>query len=139
MNVKTFVDTNIVVYAHDRSSGKKHKISKEILRKLWQKRIGILSTQVLQEFFYIATKKISDPINLSKARESIKHLLAWKLVVNDGPSILQAIDLYKKYKYSFWDSLIIQAAITGKAEILLSEDLRSGQIIESVKIINPFE
>jgi len=139
MNVKTFVDTNIVVYAHDRSAGRKHKISKEILRELWQKRIGILSTQVLQEFFYITTKKISDPISLSKARESIKHLLAWKLVVNDGPDILQAIDLYKEYKYSFWDSLIIQAAISGKAEILLSEDLQSGQVIDSLKIINPFE
>lgn len=139
MNVKTFVDTNIVVYAHDRSSGKKHKISKEILRELWQKRIGILSTQVLQEFFYIVTKKISDPINLSKARESIRHLLYWQIVVNDGPSILQAIDIYKKFEYSFWDSLIIQAAISGKAEILLSEDLQSGQVIDSLKIINPFE
>ena len=139
MNVKTFVDTNIVVYAHDRSSGGKYKISRDILRELWKKRNGILSTQVLQEFFHISTKKISDRISLSKVEESIKHLLAWKIVVNDGSNILQAIDIYKKYKYSFWDSLIIQAAISGKAEILLSENLQSGQIIESVKIINPFE
>lgn len=139
MNVKTFVDTNIVVYAHDRSSRRKHKISKDILKELWQKRIGILSTQVLQEFFYISTKKISDPLSLSKAKESIKHFLAWQIVVNDSFNILQAIELYKKYKYSFWDSLIIQAAISGKAEMLLSEDLQSGQIIDSVKIINPFE
>lgn len=139
MNVKTFVDTNIVVYGHDRSSGEKYKISRDILRELWKKRNGILSTQVLQEFFYIATKKISDPLSLSKAEESIKHLLAWKIVVNDGLNILQAIEIYKKYKYSFWDSLIIQSAISGKAEILLSEDLRSGHIIDSVKIINPFE
>ncbi|MFP4083211.1 MAG: PIN domain-containing protein [Candidatus Aminicenantes bacterium] len=139
MNVKSFVDTNIVVYAHDRSSGRKHKIARDILRELWHKRLGILSTQVLQEFFYIVTQKISDPVTLSKAKESIRHLLSWEVVVNDGPSIIRAVDIYEKFKYSFWDSLIIQAAISGKAEILLSEDLQSGQMIDSLKIINPFE
>ncbi len=139
MSAKTFLDTNIVVYAHDRSSGKKHKIAKEIVKKLWQKRMGVLSTQVLQEFFYIITMKIEDPLELSKAKVAIEKLLQWQVVVNDGQHILQAIEIHNKYRYSFWDSLIIQAAISGHAEILLTEDLQSGQVIDSVKIINPFE
>jgi len=139
MNGKTFLDTNIVVYAHDRTSGEKYKIAKEIFEKLWKERRGILSTQVLQEFFYIATIKIRDPLSLLKAREVVEKLLHWQVVVNDGRNILQAIEIHKKYKYSFWDSLIIQAAISGEAEVLLTENLQNGQVIDSVKIVNPFE
>jgi len=139
MNDKIFIDTNILVYAHDRSSGKKYEISKTIVEKLWVGRNGVLSTQVLQEFFYIVTKKIISPLSISKAKEIVEKLLYWQIVVNDGQIILQAIDLCKKYKYSFWDSLIIQSAISAKANLLLTEDLQSGQIIEGVKILNPFE
>jgi len=139
MNGKTFLDTNIVVYAHDRTSGEKYKIAKEIFEKLWKERRGILSTQVLQEFFYIATIKIRDPLSLLKAKEVVEKLLHWQVVVNDGRNILQAIEIHKKYKYSFWDSLIVQAAISGEAEVLLTEDLQNGQVIDSVKIVNPFE
>jgi len=139
MNDKIFIDTNILVYAHDRSSGKKYEISKTIVEKLWVGRNGVLSTQVLQEFFYIVTKKIISPLSISKAKEIVEKLLYWQIVVNDGQIILQTIDLCRKYKYSFWDSLIIQSAISAKANLLLTEDLQSGQIIEGVKILNPFE
>lgn len=139
MSGRTFVDTNIVVYAHDRSSKEKHEISKAILERLWKERNGVLSTQVLQEFFYTVTRKVTSPLSISKAREIIEKLLYWQVVVNDGQIILQAIDLHKKYKYSFWDSLIIQSAISVKANLLLTEDLQNNQIIESVKILNPFE
>jgi len=139
MSGRIFVDTNIIVYAHDRSSEEKHEISKAILERLWKERNGVLSTQVLQEFFYIVTQKITPPLSIPKAKEIIKELLYWQVIVNDGQTILQAIDLHKKYKYSFWDSLIIQSAIWAKAKMLLTEDLQSGQIIEGVKIVNPFE
>jgi predicted nucleic acid-binding protein len=135
---KTFLDTNILVYAHDQGSGEKQKIAKEIVKKLWVERTGVLSTQVLQEFFYIVTKKLKDPLNWAKAKEVVERLLNWQVMVNDGGSILGAIEIQKKYKYSFWDSLILQAAISAKTEILLSEDLQEGQQINSLKIINPF-
>lgn len=136
---RTFVDTNILVYAHDSSAGRKHKKAVRIFVDLWETKLGILSTQVLQEFFVIVFGKIPRPLHQDKAEELITHLLKWKVIVNDGQSILSAIDIQRRYNYPFWDSLIIQAAIAGKANVLLSENFQSGQVIESMKIVNPFQ
>ena len=133
-----FVDTNLLVYAYDSSAGRKRKASSEILSLLWQHRTGILSTQVLQEFFASLTQKVRNPILPETAREIVSDLLRWSLVVNDGKNILRAIDFQVKYHFSFWDSLIVQAAVTSRSQYLLSEDLQDGQVIESVTILNPF-
>lgn len=133
-----FVDTNLLVYAYDSSAGRKRKASSEILSLLWQHRTGILSTQVLQEFFVSLTQKVRNPILPKTAREIVSDLLRWPLVVNDGKNILRAIDFQVKYHFSFWDSLIVQAAVTSRSQYLLSEDLQDGQVIESVTILNPF-
>jgi predicted nucleic acid-binding protein len=135
---KFFVDTNFLVYAYDSSAGKKWKTSSEILSLLWIHRTGVLSTQVIQELFVSLTQKVKNPILPEMAKEIISDLLQWPLVVNDGRNILRAIDLQIKYHFSFWDSLILQAAITSKSEFLLSEDFKDGQVIESVNIVNPF-
>lgn len=135
---KVFLDTNVLVYAHDISAGEKHKIAVEIMENLWDSGLGILSTQVLQEFFSIVTKKIPQPLSIRSAKEVISVLLTWDVVVNDGKSILEAVDIYEQHKYSFWDSMIIQAAIKGNASLLLSEDLPDSQTIEGLKIENPF-
>jgi predicted nucleic acid-binding protein len=135
---KVFLDTNILVYAHDISAREKHKIALEIMENLWDSGLGILSTQVLQEFFPIATKKIPYPLSIRSAKEVISVLLTWDVVVNDSKNILEAIDIYEQHKYSFWDSLIIQAAIKGNASLLLTEDFKDGQAIEGLKIENPF-
>jgi predicted nucleic acid-binding protein len=84
------------------------------------------------------TQKVKNPILPEMAKEIISDLLQWPLVVNDGRNILRAIDLQIKYHFSFWDSMILQAAITSKSEFLLSEDFQDGQVIESVNIVNPF-
>jgi predicted nucleic acid-binding protein len=136
---RTFVDTNILVYAHDSSAGRKHERAKRIILDLWETRLGILSTQVLQEFFVITTGKISRPLRPDQAKEIIVHLLKWEIIVNDGGAILSAIGLQRRYKYPFWDALIIQAAIAGQASVLLSENFQSGQRIERVRIVNPFK
>ncbi len=136
---RTFVDTNILVYAHDSSAGRKHKKASQIILDLWDSGLGILSTQVLQEFFVTVTRKIPRPIHCDEAEEIIIHFLKWKIIVNDGQSILSAIDLQRRYSYPFWDSLIIRAAIAGQAGLLLSENFRTGQIIDSLRIVNPFE
>lgn len=133
-----FVDTNLLVYAYDSSAGKKWKASSQILSLLWQHRTGILSTQVLQEFFVSLTQKARNPIPPEAAREIVSDLLHWPMVVNDGKNILRAIDFQVKYHFSFWDSLIVQAAVTSGSQYLLSEDLQHGQVIESVTILNPF-
>jgi predicted nucleic acid-binding protein len=135
---KFFVDTNLLVYAYDSSAGKKWKTSLEILSLLWTHRTGVISTQVIQELFVSLTQKVKNPIRPEMAKEIISDLVQWPLVVNDGKNILRAIDLQIKYHLSFWDSLILQAAITSKSEFLLSEDFQDGQVIESVTIVNPF-
>lgn len=135
---KFFVDTNLLVYAYDSSAGKKWRTSLEVLSLLWTHRTGVLSTQVIQDLFVSLTQKVKNPILPETAKEIISDLIRWPLVVNDGGNILRAFDLQIKYHFSFWDSLILEAAITSKSEFLLSEDFQDGQVIESVTIINPF-
>lgn len=135
---RTFLDTNVLVYAHDRSAGKKNEIARDAVLDLWESGLGILSTQVLQEFFTAVTKKIAKPMASAAARQIIEDLLKWSVVVNDGDSILAAVDILERYKLSFWDSMIVQAAVRGGADVLLSEDLSDGQTIHGVRIKNPF-
>lgn len=136
---RTFVDTNILVYAHDSSAGRKHKEAARIILDLWETGLGIISTQVLQEFFVIVTGKIPRPLHPDKAEELVIHLLKWSVMANNGQSILSAIDIQRRFKYPFWNSLIIEAAMTGKANVLLSENFQSGQMIQSMRIVNPFQ
>ncbi len=133
-----FIDTNILIYAFDVSAGKKRQVASHILSDLWNSGLGVLSTQVLQEFYVNVVHKIQKPIDQKMAKAIIRDLLKWQVVVNSGDSILDAIDISEKYGYSFWDSLIIEAALTGGVSILLSEDLQHGQVISGVTISNPF-
>jgi predicted nucleic acid-binding protein len=135
---KFFVDTNLLVYAYDSSAGEKWKTSLDVLSLLWIHRTGVLSTQVIQELFVSLTQKVRNPILPETAKEIISDLLRWPLVVNDGGNILRAVDLQIKYHFSFWDSLILQAAMTSNSEFLLSDDFQDGQVIESITIVNPF-
>jgi predicted nucleic acid-binding protein len=135
---KTFLDTNIVIYAYDASAGLKHEIARQIMTDLWTSGNGILSTQVLQEFYVNLTRKIPKPLDLDLARQIVADLLKWDVVVNGGDSILDAIDIQKRHNFSFWDAMIISSAVTGGAVTLLSEDLTDGQIIGGVAIRNPF-
>lgn len=135
---RIFVDTSILVYAHDVSARGKHGIAKEKIRELWESGSGIVSTQVLQEFFVVVTDKLPRPMPYSTARDVVASLCAWELVVNDAGSVLRAIDLRKRYGFSFWDCTILDAAISARAGILLTEDLPHGQVIHGVRITNPF-
>ena len=136
---KLFIDTNIIIYAYDVTAGNKHKVAGNILTDLWNSGTGVISTQVLQEFFFNVVQKIPRPIDKKLAKEIVKDFLKWNVVVNNGDSILDAIDICVKYGYSFWDSLIIEAAIKGGAVFLISEDLQDGQVISGVTIRNPFK
>ena len=134
-----FVDTNVIIYAYDISAGHKHEAAREIMADLWDSGSGVLSTQVLQEFFVGVTQKMPAPISMELAKGIVTDFLKWEVVVNDGESILNAIEIHKKYKYSFWDSMIIEAAVKGGCSVLLTEDLSAGQRINGVEIRNPFE
>ncbi len=138
MKDKIFLDTNVIVYAHDRSSGKKNTIAMEIMEYLWERKKGVISVQVMQEFYVCVTTKILKPLPLKVAREILEYLLNWDLIINDEYITIKAINLQEKYRFSFWDSLIVQSAIQSQAYTLFSEDFSDGQIIENVKIVNPF-
>jgi predicted nucleic acid-binding protein len=137
-DAKIFLDTNVIIYAYDVSAGEKREKAQKILLDLWESGQGLLSIQVLQEFFVNVTQKIPQPLALKTAKQIVDDLLTWEVVVNDGDSILEAIELHLSHKYSFWDSLIIQAAIKGGASLLLSEDLSGGQTLGGITINNPF-
>ena len=138
MKDEIFLDTNIIVYAHDRSSEKKHTISKEIMEYLWERKKGVISVQVMQEFYVCVTTKILKPLPLKDARKILECLMNWHLIINDEYITINAIDLQEKYRFSFWDSLIVQSAIQSQAPTLFSEDFSDGQAVENVKIVNPF-
>jgi len=138
INVKIFVDTNILIYAYDRGAGPKHDLALSLIETLWQEGTGALSTQVLQEFYVNVRRKAQKPISAQQARDLIADYLAWNPVINDGASVLEAIDMEQRYKFSFWDAMIVAAANRAGASTLYSEDFNSGQIIGSLKIINPF-
>lgn len=137
MSGRCFVDTNILLYAYDFEAGVKHKIAAEVLRGLWRNDAGALSTQVLQEFYVNVTAKISKPISPAQARTIISRYRVWPLEENNADSILRASEIQERFRLSFWDALIVAAAVKSGAKTLLSEDLNAGQVIEGVKIVNP--
>jgi len=136
--VKVFVDTNVLVYAYDRGAGSKHEIALSHVKKLWLEGSGVLSTQVLQELYVNVRRKAQKPISIDQARALISDYLAWDPVVNDGASLLEAIDAERRYKLSFWDSLIVVAARKSGASVLLTEDFNDGQKFGPVQVQNPF-
>jgi len=135
---KVFLDANVLVYAHDVSAGTKHEVAFRMVSDLWKRGDGVLSTQVLQEFFVIVTRKLPKPMDVSIAQKVISNLLSWEIVVNDGKAIVGAIEVLKRYRCSFWDALIVHAALQSGAAVLFSEDLSSGQRIRDLRIENPF-
>ena len=135
---KIFVDTNILVYAHDTTAGRKREIAKAAILDLWNSETGVLSTQVLQEVYVSLTQKIPAPLDGKNARAILEDLCAWKVMVNDEQAVLAAIDLQVQYRLSFWDSLILEAARRSGATMLYSEDLSHGQQVDGIKIVNPF-
>ncbi len=137
MSDRCFVDTNILVYAHDRSAGFKHERARLLIEDLWTSGQGVLSTQVLQELCINVRRKARRPLSVEEARRLVQDYLSWEIVVNTPASILRALDLEARHKISFWDALILQAAESSGAAILYSEDLTSGQHYGSVRVVNP--
>lgn len=138
MSARVFLDTNVLVYAHDRGAGEKHEVAARLVSELWENRSGSLSTQVLQEFYVNVRRKAGRPISAQRARAAIQDYLTWNIIVNSGDSILDAVDLERRHRLSFWDALILQAALESGAQVLLSEDFQHGRRYGDLKVVNPF-
>ncbi len=137
MSVRFFVDTNILVYAHDRTAGVKHLRARSLLERLWESGEGALSTQVLQELCVNLRRKAASPLQIDEVRRLIREYSTWEVITNTPESVLKALDIEARYKTSFWDALILQAAEDVGASVLYSEDLATGQHYGSIQVVNP--
>jgi predicted nucleic acid-binding protein len=137
MSAKTFVDTNVLIYAHDVDAPPKHKIANAVLRELWSERTGVLSLQVLQEFYVNVTRKISTPLSKESARLIVNSYAIWCMETTPA-EMFSAFRIEDESRISFWDALIVSTAVRSGATRILSEDFNAGQRINGILIENPF-
>jgi predicted nucleic acid-binding protein len=134
----TFVDTNVLVYAYDADAGAKHAKAQSQLEALWRQESGLVSSQVLQEFYVTVTRKLSRPMRRQAAREVAATYGAWPVHRPDVDDLLAASELEERHKLSFWDALIVVSARRAGAASLLTEDLPQGRRFDDVVVVNPF-
>ena len=137
MSDRTFIDTNILLYAHDAGSGEKHAIADRVLRELWITGTGVLSVQVLQEFYVNVTRKIRSPLSREQARSIVNDYVEWATETTPA-EIVTAFRIEDESRIGFWDALIVSSAAKSGAARILSEDLNAGQRIAGILIENPF-
>lgn len=135
---RQFVDTNVLVYAHDVTAGAKHTRARALVEELWDTRQGCLSVQVLQEFFVTTTRKIPRPLEAPAAAQIIADLAHWHVHAPAVGDVLGAIDIHQRTGASFWDAMILRSAKELGCQVLHSEDLNAGQDYEGVEVRNPF-
>jgi len=138
MTGRTFLDSNVLVYSVDESPAEtaKHALAVELLSG--QAEDLVVSTQVLQEFYVVATRKLTNPLSEERAAKAVRGIAKLDVVGVDVPLVLQAVDTSRTAKVSLWDALIIEAASRAGCARVLSEDLNAGQVIRGVRIENPF-
>jgi predicted nucleic acid-binding protein len=133
---KFFLDTNVLVYANDHAYPDKQAQAGDLISRAFETRRGCVSTQVLNEFFWIATRKLG--LSSENARAQVVQLRKLDTVIVDPELIVSAIDLHIIHRISFWDALIVKGAVVAGCRRLYTEDLNAGQIIDGVEIVNPF-
>ena len=136
---RRFVDTSVLVYAHDDSAGGKRDQARALVEQLWESRDGCLSVQVLQEFFVTVTRKIAKPLTPETARQITADLAHWFVHAPAGDDVLAAISIHQETGISFWDALIVRSAAEIGCTLLYSEDLNPGQEYSGVRVENPFQ
>jgi predicted nucleic acid-binding protein len=135
---RQFVDTNVLVYAHDVTAGDKHDRARALVEEMWNTRQGCLSVQVLQEFFVTTTRKIPKPLDVPTVTSIIDDLTHWRVHAPGASDVLAAIGIHQRTQASFWDAMILQSANELGCKVLHSEDLNPGQVYEGVRVTNPF-
>lgn len=134
----TFVDSNVLVYAYDADAGAKHEQAQSQLQALWHQESGLVSSQVLQEFYVTVTRKLGRPLPHRTAREVVATYGAWPVHRPDVDDLLAASELEGRHKLSFWDALIVVSARRSGAGSLLTEDLQDGQRFDGLEVVSPF-
>jgi predicted nucleic acid-binding protein len=133
---RVFLDTSVLLCADDADAGEKQRVARDRIRSAIMERTGVLSTQVLQEYFSVATRKLG--ISPVAARRRVELLSVLDVVRIEVTTILAAVDLHRLHSLSFWDALIVRAASLAGCTRLLSEDFHAGSTIDGVRVVNPF-
>jgi predicted nucleic acid-binding protein len=137
--VPAFVDANILVYAEDLDAGPKHVVARDLITDLWHSGEGVLSIQVLQEFYVTTTRKMSRPLSREDALGIVEQYLLWRVVENNKRLLLAGIRLAASIKISLWDALVLEAALAEGCNRIYTEDLNHGQKVGDLLIVNPFK
>ncbi len=139
MSARFFLDTNIFVYSFDRSSAAKSRRAQQLIRQAVASRKGIVSYQVVQEFFNVALRRFAQPMTIAEAEQYLGSVFRPLLAVQSSPALIsEALRLTDKHRLSWYDALIVAAAIEGGCAVLYSEDLQDGQRFGDLNIENPF-
>ena len=136
MSARSFFDSNVLAYTDDHGSPGKQATAKELLAKHSEHHRGVLSTQVLQEYFVTIVRKYGVPAEI--ARSKVELFACFDLVLIGLEDILAAIDLHRLHQFSLWDALIVRCALRSRCSVLYSEDLQAGRRIDGLEIVNPF-
>jgi predicted nucleic acid-binding protein len=135
---RSFVDTNVLVYAYDVSAGRKHDLARDLITELWDSRTGCISVQVLQELFVVLTQKVGQPMDAEGAQAIVSDLSTWAVCAPDAADVLEAIALNRQASVSFWDAMIVSCAAKLGCDTLYSEDLSHEETYAGVRVVNPF-
>jgi predicted nucleic acid-binding protein len=135
---RAFVDTNILVYAHDTTAGAKRDAAVALLERLWGSGTGCLSIQVLQELFVTLTRRLPRPLDAQAAEDAVEDFARWTVHAPGSEDVLAAIDLHRRHRISFWDAMIVRSAAQLGCNLLYSEDLSAGQRYDGVLVVDPF-
>lgn len=130
-----FVDTNILVYAHDAHAGDRHRIANEKILQLWtMDAMPSLSIQVLQELYVNLVRKM---VPRDEIYRTVEDYMAWNVVINDSTLLFNSMDCVRRWRISLWDALIVEVARRAGATELWTEDLNAGQDFAGVRVVNP--
>ena len=133
-----FFDTNLLVYLFDSASPEKQGKARDVFSERATRDEVLLSTQVLQEFYVTVTRRLAAPLSADQAERLVRDFAAFPVVSTDAPLVVAAVALSRRHRLSLWDAMIVVAARAGGATELLTEDLQHGQVLEGVRIVNPF-
>jgi len=136
MSGRVFLDTNVLVYAEDRSAGQKQKTARDLILRALRERNGVISTQVLSEFLAIATRKLGIPPDV--AQRKVELYAGLEVVTVTVPLIVAAIKLLRLTPMAYWDALILSAAAVARCGVCVTEDLQNGRVYDGVKVLDPF-
>lgn len=136
MNGREFLDTNVLIYADDARDPQKRECAQALIRRLMRERRGVLSLQMLQEFFAAATKKLN--MSSENARSRIVEYSRFDVVTLNTVDLIAAVDLHRLHQVSIWDALVLRAALNGACTTLHTEDMQHGYSVETLTLRNPF-